>query len=74
MESQQPGMEAILDDARALAEKLARLALIHLNTFLGMYESEEFFVVVAAGAAGAAGDRPVDRWTHEKWKGGFGNR
>ena len=66
MESQQPGMEAILEDARALAEKLARLALIHLNTFLGMYESDDFLV--------AAGKSPVDRRAHEKWKGGFGNR
>jgi len=65
-ENHQPGMEAILEDAGDLAEKLARLALIHLNTFLGMYESDGFFV--------ADNESPVDKWVNEKWKGGFGNR
>jgi hypothetical protein len=65
-ENHQPGMEAILEDAKELAEKLARLALIHLNTFLGMYESDGFFV--------GAHESPVDKWANEKWKGGFGNR
>ena len=65
-ENHQPGMEAILEDARDLAEKLARLALIHLNTFLGMYESDGFFVAV--------NESPVEKWASEKWKGGFGNR
>lgn len=40
----QPGMEGILEDARGLAEKLARLSLIHLNTFLPVYESEGFLI------------------------------
>jgi hypothetical protein len=65
-ENHQPGMEAILEDARELAEKLARLALIHLNTFLGMYESDGFFV--------AANESPADKWVNEKWKGGFEDR
>ncbi|KAF9533259.1 T-complex protein 11-domain-containing protein [Crepidotus variabilis] len=50
-DNHQPGMEGILDDARELAEKLARLALIHLNTFLAMYESEGFLI----GLDGSAG-------------------
>jgi hypothetical protein len=59
-------MEGILEDARDLAEKMARLALIHLNTFLGMYESDGFFVTANDGAG--------NKWVDEKWTGGFGER
>ena len=38
----QAGMEGVMEDARMLAEKIARLSLIHLNTYLGLYESEGF--------------------------------
>ena len=65
-ESHRPGMEGILEDARDLAEKMARLALIHLNTFLGMYESDGFFVTANDGAG--------NKWVDEKWTGGFGER
>ncbi|KAF8964294.1 T-complex protein 11-domain-containing protein [Flammula alnicola] len=36
------GMESLTEEVRKLAEKIARLALVHLNTHLSMYESEGF--------------------------------
>jgi len=41
--TQAAGMESLTDEIRRLAEKIARLALIHLNTHLPLYESEGFF-------------------------------
>lgn len=35
-------MEALGEEIRRLGEKIARLALIHLNTHLPMYETEGF--------------------------------
>jgi len=37
------GMEPLHEDICKLAEKIARLALVHLNTHLPMYEQEGFF-------------------------------
>ncbi|KAF9568781.1 Tcp11-domain-containing protein [Agrocybe pediades] len=37
------GMEALHENICSLAEKIARLALVHLNTHLPMYEMEGFF-------------------------------
>lgn len=36
------GMEPLTDEIRALSEKIARVALIHLNAFLPLYEQEGF--------------------------------
>ena len=36
------GMEPLTDEIRALSEKISRLALIHLNAFLPLYEQEGF--------------------------------
>jgi hypothetical protein len=36
------GMEPLADEIRSLAEKISRLALIHLNAFLPLYEQEGF--------------------------------
>ena len=36
------GMEALTDEIRRLAEKISRLTLIHLNSYLPLYESEGF--------------------------------
>jgi T-complex protein 11 len=36
------GMEPLADEIRTLAEKISLLALIHLNAYLPMYESEGF--------------------------------
>ncbi|KDR82779.1 hypothetical protein GALMADRAFT_151826 [Galerina marginata CBS 339.88] len=41
--TQAAGMESLTDEIRRLAEKTARLALIHLNTHLPLYETEGFF-------------------------------
>ncbi|KAF8908869.1 T-complex protein 11-domain-containing protein [Gymnopilus junonius] len=41
--TQAAGMESLTDEIRRLAEKIARLALIHLYTHLPLYESEGFF-------------------------------
>ncbi|KAF8895387.1 T-complex protein 11-domain-containing protein [Infundibulicybe gibba] len=37
------GVEALADEVRALAEKIARVALIHLNAFLPLYEQDGFW-------------------------------
>ena len=39
------GMDALADEIRRLGEKIARLALIHLNTHLPLYESDGFLVL-----------------------------
>jgi len=39
------GMDALTDEIRRLGEKIARLAIIHLNTHLPLYESEGFLVL-----------------------------
>lgn len=39
------GMEPLADEIRALAEKISRLALIHLNAFLPLYEQEGFLAL-----------------------------
>lgn len=62
-DNHQPGMEGILEDARELAEKISKLALIHLNTFLAMYESDGFFASESANI----------KWVDRKWTGGFGD-
>lgn len=36
------GMEALTDEIRRLAEKISRLTLIHLNSYLPLYETEGF--------------------------------
>jgi hypothetical protein len=36
------GMEPLTDEIRALSEKIARVALIHLNAFLPLYEQDGF--------------------------------
>jgi len=36
------GMEALTDEIRRLAEKISRVALIHLNSYLPLYETEGF--------------------------------
>jgi hypothetical protein len=36
------GMEALTDEIRRLAEKISRLTLIHLNSYLFLYEREGF--------------------------------
>ena len=36
------GMEALTDEIRRLAEKISRLTLIHLNSYLPLYEMEGF--------------------------------
>jgi hypothetical protein len=36
------GMEPLTDEIRSLAERLSRLALIHLNAFLPLYEQDGF--------------------------------
>ena len=36
------GMEALTDEIRRLAEKMARMTLIHLNSYLPLYEMEGF--------------------------------
>ncbi|RDB18020.1 Protein SOK1 [Hypsizygus marmoreus] len=36
------GMEPLVDEIRSLAEKISRLALIHLNAFLPLYEQDGF--------------------------------
>ncbi|KAJ7069816.1 T-complex 11 [Mycena amicta] len=36
------GMEVLEEEIGVLAENIARLALIHVNTYLGVYESENF--------------------------------
>ncbi|KAF8807117.1 hypothetical protein BYT27DRAFT_7137530 [Phlegmacium glaucopus] len=36
------GMEALTDDIRRLAEKISRVTLIHLNSYLPLYETEGF--------------------------------
>ena len=36
------GMEPLTDEIRTLSEKISRLALIHLNAFLPLYEQEGF--------------------------------
>ncbi|KAF9468539.1 T-complex protein 11-domain-containing protein [Collybia nuda] len=36
------GMEPLTDEIRTLAERISRLALIHLNAFLPLYEQEGF--------------------------------
>ena len=64
-DNHQPGMEGILEDARELAEKISRAALIHLNTFLAMYESDGFFA--------SASDSADTKWVDQKWTGGFGD-
>ncbi|KAG6877465.1 hypothetical protein C0993_007082 [Termitomyces sp. T159_Od127] len=38
------GMEPLAEEIRALAEKISRLALIHLNAYLPLYEQEGFIV------------------------------
>ncbi len=64
-DNHQPGMEGILEDARELAEKISRSALIHLNTFLAMYESDGFFA--------SASESADTKWVDQKWTGGFGD-
>ena len=39
------GMDALTDEIRRLGEKIARLAIIHLNTHLPLYESDGFLVL-----------------------------
>ena len=39
------GMDALTDEIRRLGEKIARLAIIHLNTHLLLYESDGFLVL-----------------------------
>lgn len=39
------GMEPLADEIRVLAEKISRLALIHLNAFLPLYEQEGFLAL-----------------------------
>jgi len=36
------GMEPLADEIRSLSEKISRLALIHLNAYLPLYEKEAF--------------------------------
>lgn len=36
------GMEVLVDEIRSLAEKISRLALIHLNAYLPLYEQDGF--------------------------------
>jgi hypothetical protein len=36
------GMEPLTEEIRALAEKIARLGLVHLNAYLPLYEHEQF--------------------------------
>jgi len=36
------GMEALTDEIRRLAEKMSRMTLIHLNSYLPLYEMEGF--------------------------------
>ncbi|KAF7299110.1 Vacuolar ATP synthase subunit B [Mycena indigotica] len=36
------GMEVLQDEINTLAENISRLALIHINTYLAVYESENF--------------------------------
>jgi hypothetical protein len=38
------GMEPLVDEIRSLAERLSRLALIHLNAYLPIYEEDGFLV------------------------------
>lgn len=38
------GMEPLAEEIRVLAEKISRLALIHLNAYLPLYEQEAFIV------------------------------
>ncbi|KNZ80976.1 Protein SOK1 [Termitomyces sp. J132] len=38
------GMEPLAEEVRSLAEKISRLALIHLNAYLALYEQEGFIV------------------------------
>lgn len=37
------GMEPLADEIRSLSEKISRLALIHLNAYLPLYEQEDFW-------------------------------
>jgi hypothetical protein len=39
------GMDVLTDEIRRLGEKIARLAIIHLNTHLSLYESDGFLVL-----------------------------
>jgi hypothetical protein len=39
------GMDALTDEIRRLGEKIARLAIIHLNTHLSLYETDGFLVL-----------------------------
>ncbi|KAG6850741.1 hypothetical protein H0H93_009364 [Arthromyces matolae] len=38
------GMEPLADEIRNLAEKITRLALIHLNAYLPLYEQDDFVI------------------------------
>jgi len=39
------GMDALTDEIRRVGEKIARLAIIHLNTHLSLYETDGFLVL-----------------------------
>jgi hypothetical protein len=36
------GMEPLADETKSLGERLSKLALIHLNAYLPLYEQEQF--------------------------------
>jgi hypothetical protein len=40
---QQTGMEPLADEIRSLAERIARLACIHVRTYLPLYEEDSSF-------------------------------
>lgn len=41
------GMEPFADEIRAVSEKITRLALVHLNAFLPLYEHPSFMEILA---------------------------